>query len=399
MIERTKIAKSLNQNTGETFSHLSPQDHQVMEAYTAFAPHSGTTIEIYCRYLFKDKKDSLWRKLKDLGYDISQLVAGNGHKVENASDRYFQYRMVIPGSAFKDTIELKSEQWTKSKQQICAYKSFLKFLLDIVSGEHFINEHHDQQHLTRYTQALTHNITKELDNLFKKVKKEINPKKINKMVSEEGSIEELIDNMNYVSQTVIPQITEKLKLVKDALDQALANGEDMDEDKKAFIAKIWKHANQLMALIMSTYDGNRRQNYLYQTLKGLGTHHGDNIITMHVQTGQNPFMTEEQRSKLTTKTGGPTIAVHNHIYNFLISQFMPIRELYYRYHGITEDTHKEEWIHFPVLSQGTEVQIGLSGLLRKVIVHLEGKNLLNLILVLFWYCRMMLKISHLTQRH
>ena len=124
MIERTKIAKSLNQNTGETLGHLSPQDHQVMEAYTAFAPHSGTTIEIYCRYLFKDKKDSLWRKLKDLGYDISQLVAGNGHKVENASDRYFQYRMVIPGSAFKDTIELKSEQWTKSKQQICAYKSF-----------------------------------------------------------------------------------------------------------------------------------------------------------------------------------------------------------------------------------------------------------------------------------
>ena len=382
LIERTKIAKYLNPNT-TLFGHLSPQDHQVMEAYKAFAPHSGMTIELYCRYLFMDKKDTLWRKLKDMGYDISQLVAGDGHKVENANDRYFQYRMLIPGTEFKDTIELRTEQWTKLTIQISAYKSFLKFLLDRVGGVHFVNEYHDQQHLNRYTHAITHNITKELDELLTKIKKgekETNSKKITKMVSEEGSIEELIDNMNYVGQTVIPMITEKLKLVKDAIGQALANGEDMDEDTQAFIATKWKHANQLMAIVMSTYDGNRRQNYLYQTLKGLGTtHHGDNIMTMHVQTGQNPCMTKEQRSKLTTKTSGPTLTVHNHIYDFLIRQFMPIRELYYRYHGITEDTHKEEWIHFPILSQGTKIEIGISGLPRKVIAHLEGKNLLNLI--------------------
>ena len=122
-----------------------------MEAYKAFAPHSGITIELYCKYLFMDKKDTLWRKLKDMGYDISQLVAGEGHKVENANNRYFQYRMLIPGTEFKDTIELRTEQWTKLTIQISAYKSFLKFLLDGVGGVHFVNEYHDQQHLNRYT--------------------------------------------------------------------------------------------------------------------------------------------------------------------------------------------------------------------------------------------------------
>ena len=134
-----------------------------------------------------------------------------------------------------------------------------------------------------------------------------------------------------------------------------------------------------MALIMSTYDGNRRQNYLYQTLKGLGTFQGSNIITMHVETGQNPCQTSDQRGVLKTKTKGPTISVHSHIYNFLISQFMPIRRLYYSYYGITKESHKKEWIHFPVLSSGTEVQIGRSGISRMVIAQLQGKNLLNIV--------------------
>ena len=186
---------------------------------------------------------------------------------------------------------------------------------------------------------------KELSEKERRVKKgedSMSSKKVDKMVTEEGSIEELIENMNYVGTKIIPLIQEKLTEIKHAIDQSLADGEKMSKTYEEHIAKIWKHVNYLMALVMSMYDGNQQQNYLYLTLKGLGTCQGSNIITMHVETGQNPCQTSNQRGALKTKTPNPTISMHSHIYDFLISQFMPIRRNYYRYHGITIESHKKE---------------------------------------------------------
>ena len=58
---------------------------------------------------------------------------------------------------------------------------------------------------------------------------------------------------------------------------------------------------------------------------------------------------------------------------------MPIRNLFYKHHGITRQTCKEEWYHFPVLSSGPGKHIGRSGAERRVILHLEGHNLLNIV--------------------
>ena len=58
---------------------------------------------------------------------------------------------------------------------------------------------------------------------------------------------------------------------------------------------------------------------------------------------------------------------------------MPIRRNYYRYYGITIESHKKEWIHFPVLSSGTNIQIGRCGIPWTVSAHLDGKNLINIV--------------------
>ena len=82
-------------------------------------------------------------------------------------------------------------------------------------------------------------------------------KKVDQMVAKEGMIEELIENMNYVGTEIFPLIQSKLTEIKDTIDQALEDGEKMSNKTEEHIAKIWKHVNYLMALIMSTYDGNR----------------------------------------------------------------------------------------------------------------------------------------------
>ena len=169
--------------------------------------------------------------------------------------------------------------------KIYAYTNFLKFLGGLVGTALFLNKYKHKELLGNYKLAVEITLMKELSEKERRVKKgedSMSSKKFDKMVTEEGSIEELIENMNYVGTKIIPLIQEKLTEIKHAIDQALADGEKMSKTYEEHIAKIWKHVNYLMALVMSTYDGNRRQNYLYLTLKGLGTCQGSNIITMHV---------------------------------------------------------------------------------------------------------------------
>ena len=185
-------------------------------------------------------------------------------------------------------------------------------------------------------------------------------KKVKKTVTQENTIEDLIDNMNYVGQVVVPLFETKLKEVKMAVNCALEQKVKMPKNVEKTIDQTIIHANQLLAIILSTYDGNRHQNYLYQTVKGLGTaveseEVGD-IVTMHVVTGQNPCMTEEQQSMLTTKTDFPTFSVHYEMYNFLLLQFMPIREMYYSYYGITKVSHTAECFLFSTTLENKQLK-------------------------------------------
>ncbi len=383
LIDRTKMFKTNNANTNDLFAHLSPEDRQVMKLYREKTKLAVKTKDDYCYYIFRNKKDTLWSALNRAGFSLSDFVANKGYPVKDDNDKYFNFEFCIPGREFVDTVDLKGEQWAAARMKINAYKSFLKFLGEQVGTSLFLNKYKHKQLLENYKLVVQQELKKELNDLEKMVNKgeaSMSSKKVDKIVSEEGSMEELIENMNYVGETIIPLIQEKLTQISHALDQALmSENQKMSETDEELIPQIWRHVNSLMAIVLSTYDGNRRQNYLYLTLKGLATCQGDDILTMHVATGQNPLQTIDQRGALKTKTANPTISMPRHIYDFLIEQFMPIRRNYYRYYGITYESHKKEWIHFPVLSSGTKVEIGESGIPREVIAHLDGKNILNII--------------------
>ncbi len=56
---------------------------------------------------------------------------------------------------------------------------------------------------------------------MKKGEDSMSSKKVDQMVAEEGTIEELIENMNYVGTKIFPLIQSKLTEIKDTIDQAL----------------------------------------------------------------------------------------------------------------------------------------------------------------------------------
>ena len=121
------------------------------------------------------------------------------------------------------------------------------------------------------------------------------------MVREESTLEKMLSKMNYANKTLKPKMEVKLEVVNKMITDALERKCELSEKDLKIIKKEWKQANEILCLLMSTNDGNRRQNYVLLTLQGFGTANkgsdGDRV-TIHVLSGNNPCNTKEQNKLL-----------------------------------------------------------------------------------------------------
>ena len=132
--ERTMMYKLNTQKKDDIYGHLAEEDLKVKEDFIKYSNLAGKTMKDYCACIFKDKKDTLWTKLNRMGLKICELVACKEVDIDNEDDKHFQFKFLIPGTIFKETIDLEREQYPKVGMQINAYKCFLKFLSNKVSG-------------------------------------------------------------------------------------------------------------------------------------------------------------------------------------------------------------------------------------------------------------------------
>ena len=136
--------------------------------------------------------------------------------------------------------------------------------------------------------------------------KTITSAEIKCLVREENTLEKMLSKMNYANKTLKPKMEVKLEVVNKMITDALERKCELSEKDLKIIKKEWKQANEILCLLMSTNDGNRRQNYVLLTLQGFGTANkgsdGDRV-TIHVLSGNNPCNTKEQNKLLGTKTG------------------------------------------------------------------------------------------------
>ena len=219
--KKKRIFKTINKNTNDLFAHLSPEDRQVKELYRNTSSLAVKTKDEYSNQIFKNKKDTLWSALHRAGFQISDFVACKGYPVKDENDKHFDFQFCIPGREFIETVDLKGEQWANAKVKIYAYKNFLKFLGEQVGGALFLNKYKHKELLGNYKLTVEITLKKELSELERRVKKgedSMSSKKVDKMVAEEGTIEELIENMNYVRTKIISLIQEKLTEIKHAID-------------------------------------------------------------------------------------------------------------------------------------------------------------------------------------
>ena len=118
LMKATRCYKKWNLDTAEDrhiYSHLVPEDMKVLNDFLQYENMSLMTMKNYASHIFGNRPKTLLSTLKANGVGkISDLVPCEG-KDTNPEDDSFQFKFIVPGSSFKQSVDLNTKQFANEK--------------------------------------------------------------------------------------------------------------------------------------------------------------------------------------------------------------------------------------------------------------------------------------------